>query len=368
MRVRVVDSEDDIDDFKSLPFRLYEKNPFWVSQVDNHLEDCLKGEAPFSDHCVSRGFLLEFDGAVVARLFVQIDLAYNKHWNEKMGHFFFFEAAPGIGSIVGELFEEGFKWLSENGVEEVRLSYLHGRQLPLTIDAYDAVPTVFHTYNPPYYHGYVKIGGFEVDQGFSEHRIDLTQDLIEYYKKKVEVAEKRGCSFRSLDVSQIERDTRLLLEIHNLSFSNHWGAVQLNYREALAMTEGAQDLIDPDFIVFAEKEGETFAFMYGLPDLNQAFSKMGRTIGVDEVSDFLEKKACIDNGLLLVGGVKPNFQDSRVGQAMGSWIMCAMWRKGYKSVSPTIIMDSNFPARRYMEKLGSRPIRNFVTYRKILRR
>ena len=64
-------------------------------------------------------------------------------------------------AAVDELWQAACGWLAEHGANAARLSLLPGWQLPLTIDAYDAVPTLFHTYNPPYYHGYVKNGGFE---------------------------------------------------------------------------------------------------------------------------------------------------------------------------------------------------------------
>jgi hypothetical protein len=47
--------------------------------------------------------------------------------------------------------------------------------VPLTIDAYDAVPTLFHSYNPAYYHSYVKNAGFITEHGLVNIKPDSPQ-------------------------------------------------------------------------------------------------------------------------------------------------------------------------------------------------
>src|SRR5262245_63794732 len=98
-----------------------------------------------------------------------------------MGHLLFFEALPDQNEAVEALIGEACMWLRGRGRSAARLSMLPGMQLPQTIDAYDTVPTCFHTYNPPYYHSYVKNCGFVTEHGVVEYQVRFTPQLAQRY-------------------------------------------------------------------------------------------------------------------------------------------------------------------------------------------
>jgi hypothetical protein len=74
---------------------------------------------------------------------------------------------------------------------------LAGVQLPLTIDAYDAVPTSFSRYNPPYYHSYIKNSGFVTEHGLVEYEVEFTPELERRYREMVQRVKDSGVVVRT---------------------------------------------------------------------------------------------------------------------------------------------------------------------------
>ena len=105
--------------------------------------------AGLGPHSKIHALAVDHLGRTLATVAALNDEAYHRHWNEKLGHLLFFEALPDQNEAVETLIGDACEWLRERGCTAARFSMLAGIQLPLTIDAYDAVPTCFHTYNPP---------------------------------------------------------------------------------------------------------------------------------------------------------------------------------------------------------------------------
>ena len=77
------------------------------------------------------------------------------------------------------------------------MSFHFAWQLPFTIDSYESVPTFLHSYNPPYYHGYIKDAGFVTEGGQVQYQVQFTSELAKRYQEMVEFAERSGVRLRS---------------------------------------------------------------------------------------------------------------------------------------------------------------------------
>ena len=186
--------------FLEVPRIVYTDNPYWIEGPVDHIRAFLENRSPYSSHCKTKGFLAWQDDRPVARVIAQSDEVLNKICGANIGHLFFFEALEDYADEAIVLLETAIGWLAGQGCSEARLSYLHARQLPLTIDAYDAVPTVFHTYNPAYYHRLIKSAGLLTGKGFTECRIDFTTELQNHYRETLERVENDGFTFRRFDM------------------------------------------------------------------------------------------------------------------------------------------------------------------------
>lgn len=368
MDIRMLQTTEEYEQYATFGYAVYSDNPYWVPPNVPHLVNLLSGNAAGDDHFQVQAFWAEEgdNGRILATVTAMIDNLYNRHWQEHMGHLFFFEALPGTDAAVKLLFESASAWLRERGCTAARLSSLYGWQNPLTIDAYADVPTIFHTYNPPYYHGYIKQAGFVTEKGESEYQVAFTGQLAHQYAAMVERVTRSGVTLRPWDFAHLEAETARFADLYNTSFATHPGAPPMTLPQLLGLTVGLKDFLVPDFTVFAEAEGQVVGGVFALPNLSQALHPLRHTPEETYMEEFIPALTRITHGVLLIIGVRPEFQGRGISQALAAQSYRAMIQRGYTSASYTTVADTNAPSRRTAEKLGARATRNFVVYRQEL--
>jgi ribosomal protein S18 acetylase RimI-like enzyme len=363
MRTRLIETSREAAACIDFWHEVYRQSPCWVPPDRHHFEALLIGRGPAAENARVQTMCAEEDGRMLASVTAVRHETYIRHKNEQMGHLLFFEALPGRQEAVDRLMEAACDWLRSIGCQAARLSLLPGWQLPPTIDAYEAVPTVFHTYNPPYYHGYVKNAGFRTEQGCVEYQLLFSPELAESYQEMVRRASDSGIQLRAWDFDRLQEETELFTRLFNDAFRSHWGFMPLPVSLFQELTVGFGDLLVRDFLAFAMDDGQPVGFVYSLPDLNQAFHRMKGKL-VEE--DFQRYVGEIDHGVLLVIGVNESHRGRGVNLALAAKSYLAMMARGYKSASYTVVLDDNWPSRRTAEKLGARVTRNFNIYRREL--
>ena len=366
MLVKALQSDEEFHRYVSFGREVYDQNPYWTPSDADHLVSLLNSTSPVAAHAKVQAFWVELNGKVLATLTAVIEDTYNLRWNEQMGHLLFFEALPGYQDAVSELFSAACEWLKAHNCKSVRSSLLISWQLPLTIDAYDCVPTVFHTYNPPYYHSYVKNAGFITERGAVQYQIEFTPDLAGRYRQMVDRSSLSGVSLRSMDFDRLEEETVIFTEICNDTFSEHWGMQPATTAGMRGLTFGLKDFLVPEFIVFAVAEGQVIGVVYSLPDLNQALHKMRGKELENNIEEFQQLLQQIDHGALIIIGVRKQYRGRGVNLAMAAKSYLAMIERGYKTGSYTIVLDDNWRSRRTAERLGGKVTRNSVIYRREL--
>ena len=366
VRVRSLSTAEELQRYVDFGQEVYRQNPHWVPPDAHHLTGLLGGQGGFGSGSQVQAFWVEEGDRVLATVAAVTDEAYNRHWSEQMGHLLFFEALPGQDEAVESLMRSACDWLRARGCQAARLSMLPGMQLPLTIDAYDTVPTIFHTYNPPYYHSYIKNGGFMTEKGVVQYQIGFTPELAGRYREMLKRATGSGVSLRSWDFDRLEEETETFTSLVNETFQAHWGFMPLPAAVMRGLTVELRDFLVADFTAFAEAEGQKAGFVYSLPDLNQAFHRMRGKAIEENFTEFQQRLQEIDHGVLLVIGVKQAYRGRGINLALAARSYLAMIERGYKTGSYTVVLDDNWRSRRTAEKLGARVTRNFNVYRKEL--
>ena len=366
LHVRPLTTPEELQHYVAFPHQVYKNNPFWVPVDEHHLTSLLSGQAGFGPESHIQAFCVEDKNQVLATVAALNDDNYNRHWNEKTGHLLFFEALPDQDAAVELLFSTACRWLREGGCNAARMSLLPGMQLAITIDAYEQVPTCFHTYNPPYYHSYIKNGGFMTEHGVVQYQVQFTSQLAEQYKEMIKRAESEGVSLRPWDFDRLEEESETFGALCNETFNAHWGFMPLSMQVMRGLTVEFRDFLVPEFTAFAEVDGEPVGFVYSLPDINQPLHRMRGKPLEENLAEFQNLFQQIDHGVLLIIGVKKNYRGKGINLALAAKSYLGMIERGYKTASYTVVLDDNWPSRRTAEKLGARVTRNFIVYRKEL--
>jgi len=258
--------DDQYDRLATFFQEVYTGNPHWRAGDPAHTKAMISNQTPFAGHSTAQAFWVRDSDSILAAATALFDEGFNRHWKQDAGHIHFFEALPGAGEEAQTVLDAACQWLGERGCAFARLGFLYAWQIGLTIDAYEEPPTAFHTYNPPYYHGFVKNAGFQTERGLVEYRVRFSPDLANRYRDMIQSVKVR---LRPMDPSRVWEDTETFCNLYNESFAGHWGAPQFTTEEAAGLTMGLGELLEPNFVWFAEDAGETVGFVYSLPDLNQ---------------------------------------------------------------------------------------------------
>ena len=349
MQIQALHSPEEFQRYVDFAAEVYQGNPCWIAPDPHHLLALLGGKTPQAEHCRIQPFWAEVEGRIAATVTAVVDDAFNRHWNERAGNLFFFEALPEADAAAVALLNSACEWLAGMGCGFARLAFLFGWQVPLTIDAYDCSPTFFHTYNPPYYHRKIKNARFGAEKGLVEYRVCFDDHLAAMYREMAGQADRAGVRLRSWDFSRLEEEAGTFRSLYNRTFAGHWGAPQFTLAEVLDLTVGLKEFLAPEFTVFAEAGDQVAGVVFSLPDLNQSL-----------------RGQPIDHGILLAIGVDETYRGKGVNLAMAARSYLAMIEQGYRSASYTVVLDDNWPSRRTAEKLGARAARNFVVYRRNL--
>jgi len=366
MNIYSCQNESDWERYIRFAETVYKDNPYWVPTEDSHFMSFFKGETPFNADSQWQAFWVEAGGEIVATLTAFVQKAYNDHWHEKTGHLLFFEALPNRPDEVRSLFETAIDWLRSAGCDLARCSFFYGLEFPLSLDAYDQVPSLFHRYNPPYYHAYLKDSGFYSDRGAIEYRFELTSELGERYRRITEETRAAGVTTRYWNLDDLEAENERFGALVKTSFSRHWGCPPNGPRELRDLTVGMKDFIIPELTGFAEVDGQIAGCVFGLPDLNQVGHALRHATAPpteSEIGALFEK---IDHGFLLIIGVDSTFRGKRISSALGASLFSGMIEKGFKTAGYTIVLDENWASRRTAARLGGYPERNYLIYEKKL--
>jgi ribosomal protein S18 acetylase RimI-like enzyme len=366
MKAIPLDSEGQFSRYADFAEEVYRDNPYWVPTDKQHLIHELSGNIDAGPGVTVQPFWVEDSDRILGTVTAVVDDKYNARWSERTGHLIYFEALPESDAAVDLLFAESCNWLRAQGCNRARASMFLGWQLPWTIDAYDEVPSIFHTYNPPYYHGYTKSAGFFTEKGVVQYQVEFNDELNERYRKMISDATRAGVTLRSWDFDRIEDENELFAELWNETFENHWGSSYLPASLMGGLTVGLKDLLVPDFCAFAELNGRTAGTVFSLPDLNQALHSLRGRPQAEIEAGLGEALGRIDHGVLLVIGVREEYRGKGINLAMAAKSYLAMIERGYRKASYTVVLDDNWPSRRTAEKLGCRVTRNFNVYAKLL--
>ena len=363
MKVSSPKSEEDLNRFAGFGVRVYEDVSNWVPPDTHHIVANLSGRFPRAEQSSHKAFwVLDDSGSILATVAAVISEPFNRHRGESLGHLAYFESLANHEEAGVAVLRAACDWLRERGCTAARFGFLPSWQFPLTIDAYDAIPTFLHVVNPPSYHRIIKNAGFITERSLVEYRIAFTPELAAAYRGMIDKAESAGATLRAWDFGQLEEETAQFCQLTNDCFARHWGIPQFSVDELAELTVGLRDSLVPGFMHFAEDRGQLAGFVYATPDLNQAFHAMkGKDAAADDFPRYLKG---INHGMLLIIGVCEAFRGKGINLALAAKSYLAMMDRGYKSASYTLVLDDNWPSRRTAEKLGGQVARNFAVYRR----
>ncbi len=368
--IRMATTRKEKLEFIRLPWALYNGDPNWVPPLEMdrmRLIDTVKN--PFYKHAELRLFLAERAGRVVGRIAAIINENHNKAHNDKVGFFGFFDAVHDQ-DVANTLINAATDWLRTQGMTSVRgpVSPSMNDEVGMLEKGFDSPATFLMPYNPPWYNELMEGAGLDKAKDLLAWKVEYPSCMTPKLERVTELLKQRSRTvIRSLQMKKFADEVELIKKVYNAAWQPNWGFVPMTDEEMDMMAYELKQIIDPDYVLFAERDGETVGFALAVPDVQQAF-KAGAKIpsGAKNlptaIMNLMTKKKHIKQLRIIILGVLPSVQGKGIDALLYREIMERAQRKGINVGEASWVLEDNVMMNRAAEMMNAEPYKRYRLY------
>ena len=364
----IVNSQE-IREFLKFGWEVYRNNRFWVPPIIQEAQKFLEGKTLFSKHCEHRIFVAKESGKIVATAAAFYDHNLVKAFGKPVGMIGFFEALPDKEAAVKALFEQTEEFLREKGAEFVWGPMNGGIANPvgLLANAYNQKPVFLMMYNHSYYHQYFRRFGYYPIKELIAYSADLMDGRL--HRKigfLLNRAKKSDIVIRPLNRKHFKEECVSLSHIYDETFKSHWGYAPQSEDEFYEIISPLKLAIDPDFILFAENEGNPIGFTLVVPDYNPVIKRLNGNFNLIGSLTFLRLKKKIHEARLIAIGVLPEWRGKRVAALLTAAVYGALIKKGYTKCEYSWVFRENISSQNVARKFDDDDYKHYFVYERNL--
>jgi hypothetical protein len=354
--------------FIALPKRLYAHDLHWIAPLDFEQRQRFAANSPYAQHARWQAWLALREGVVVGRISAQIDRLEPQ---PGLGYFGLLEAAD--AAVAQALLAEAERWLREQGMTAVRgpLNLHINEEVGLLVAGFDSPPVFMMGHAQPWYDAQLQAAGYTGVRDLLAYRIRPDFAAPTVMTRLAERAARR-VTVRPLNRRQLAREAALMRDIFNDAWAANWGFAPLDADSWLDTVRTLAWLMPPDYIQFAELDGEPVAFIVALPNINEAARDLnGRLLPLGWVKLLWRLKVRHPRTARVpLMGVRRAQQHSRLGPALAFMVIDAvraqLHARGVREVEMSWILEDNAGMRNIIETIGGEAYKRYRVYEKPL--
>jgi len=370
--VKEVKSRKDLKKFIYLPEKIHADHKTWVHPIymdEWTYFDAKKNKAfSYSDTIL----LLAYKGdEVVGRIMGIINSRYNEHKKEKTARFGYLETWEDE-EVTGVLLQAVEDWARKKGMTKIIGPYGFTDQDPegFLIEGFEHHATIATYHNFEWMPRMIEKLGYAKDVDYFVYKLDVPREIPEFYKKILERVKRKG-NFQLVELykkRQIKPWIIPVLDLMNECYieSNIYGYTPLDEQEMVDLAKRYLPVLDPRFVKVVTKDGNTVAFIVGIPDMTAGIKKArGRLLpfGFLKILRAAKKSKQLD---LLLGAVKTSYRGRGLDVLMGVGMIMSAQEAGFEVMDTHHELESNVKVRAEMEKMGGKLYKKYRVYQKAL--
>jgi GNAT superfamily N-acetyltransferase len=238
----------------------------------------------------------------------------------------------------------------------------------LLIEGYDRDPMILQPWHPPYYRELLEGLGMSKTMDLLMWRIALGElkhgdrfhDFIHEAAEKSRT--EHGVVIRGMRKSELEAEVFRFMEVYNEAWGSNWGFVPITEEEVRFQAKNLRPVLDENWAMIAERDGELVGAALTLPDINQVLTKMNGRILPFGWWHFLTGRRKIDRVRVFALGVKPRYQHWGVAAALYVRHIETAARRRQPWAETGWILEVNEPMNRAMEGMGGSVVKRYRLY------
>lgn len=366
MQVDQIDlnSKAEVEQFIDLPFELYRDHPLWVPPLRMDVATQLSPKKhPFYEHSDAVFTVARRGGQVVGRLAMLENKPYNQYHDARQAQFYLFECVDDF-EVASALFERGFEWARERGLNKVvgpkGFGVLDGYGMLIEGFEFRPIMTMMN-YNPPYYPLFAEQLGFRKEVDFISCYVYAPKfELPERVHRIAERAAKRSglrvVEFKSK--RELKKWAERIGDTYNRTFVDNWEYYPLSEREIKFLTDNLMLVADPRLIKIIAHGDEVVGFLFGFPDVSAALQRArGRLFPfglLDLLLEFKRTRWIALNG----AGILPEYQGRGGNALLYSELIKTVGGYDFLHGDMTQVAESAVQMRADLVNLGGVPYKN----------
>jgi GNAT superfamily N-acetyltransferase len=364
--VRSVRDRRDLRRFIEVPYGLRRNDPQWIPPLRFERRRFLsRSENPYFDHAEAEYFLAERDGRDVGRITAQVDERWDEYQGGRDGIFGFFDCVNDP-EVARALVDAAASWLHERGRERLLgpMDFSFNDECGVLIEGFDEPSMILEPWHPPYYRELLE--GLDMTKAMDLLMWSLRLgDLKEgnRFHPAIHTAAKQsreaGVTLRNMLRDDLEAEVARFVNVFNEAWGSNWGFVPITEAEVAFQAKNLKPVLEENWAMIAEKDGEVVGAALTLPDVKQAFAKMNGRLIPTGWWHFARRKRYIDRVRVFVLGVRPAYQHLGVAAALYERHIELAATIGPRWGHMGWILETNEPMNRAMEGMGGRIVQRY---------
>ena len=370
IQIKQVKSKSDLRKFIYLPDKLHKYHKTWVPPLYSDEWKFLnpkKNKAhSYSDTIL---FLAYKDNEVVGRIMGIINKNHNKLNNLKSGRFFLPESINNQ-EVLHELISSVEKWAKEKGMGKLigPLGFSGKDPQGFLIEGFEHRAIIATPCNHKYMVDLIANEGFTKEVDLLDFVIPVPEKVPEVYERIFQRASRKEGFVLQEFTKRKELKPYIIpvLRLMNECYSHIYGFVPIEEDEMKKLANQYIPILDPKYVKTITLDDEVIGFAIGIPDFGEGLQKSRGRLFPFGILKILKAMKNTDRVNLLLGAVKPKYQNQGLNVVMAAKFFETAIANGIKELESHLILETNTKMLGEVEKVGGKLYKRFRVFRKDL--
>jgi len=370
--VKPVCSKGDLRKFIHLPAKIHKDHSNWIPPLYSDEWEFFNEKKNKSYEYSDVILLLAFRGKkLVGRVMGIINYKYNDQHKEKHARFNYLETWDDL-EVSRVLIKHVEEWARLKGMKKLvgPLAFSDKDPQGFLVEGFDEPISIASHCNYPYMVDHLKALGFKKDIDLVVYKIKIPEKTPELYLKVAERAWRNNPGIKLLEFKRrkdLKPMIRPVFTLINDTFQEIYGFMPFTLEEMDDFANRYLLVMDPRLIkVVINEQGETVAFVLGMPDISEGFKKSrGYLFPIGFVHLLLAGRRTRQLNLLL-GAIHPDYQNRGLDTIMGSAMLDSARKQKLEYIDSHLEMESNTKVRAEMEYMGGEVYKRYRVFGKPL--
>ena len=358
-----------IRDFLEAVDYIYRNDAKYVRPLDFMVKEQLSEKNPFFEHGEATVFTAYRNGWCVGRCTASVDRAHLSRYKDDTGFFGFFDTIDD-DEVARALLSSARRWLGDRGMKRIRgpLSLNINGEIGCLVEGFDYPPMFMMPHHRPYQGEVIERAGLAKAKDLYAWRYVVGEVPPRVARARRDVEALPEVSARHVDVKNLERDIRTVMDIYNDAWSDNWGFVPLTETELRRMAQDMRFILNPEVTYIAYVEGEPAAVALALPNLYEVIAGLGGKLlplGAPKLLYRLKVKKP-KTARLIILGIRKKFRNVRKYAGLSIYLYSKMnesgERSGYEWGELSWTLEDNAPVNVAIKMLGGSIYKKYRVY------